>query len=72
MISPKQRKEKDAQAEQVKQLTQAATIANTGAQTMANVSAAAQTAKAAGLFGGPTVPPPPGTAPAGVSPGAAQ
>lgn len=54
MVSPKERQAKDAEAEQVKKLMQAAAIANQGAATVSNVAGASQAAQQAGLFGGPT------------------
>lgn len=61
LLSPKEIKAKDQEADQTKALAQAAAIANAGAATVGNVADAAQAAQQSGMFGGPT--PQPGAAP---------
>lgn len=58
LLSPKEIKQKDAEASQTKALEQAAMIANAGAGTLTNVAQATQAAQAAGLTGGPGQPQP--------------
>ncbi len=58
LLSPKEVKQKDAEADQTKALTQAAAIANAGAGTISNVAQATMAAQQAGLVN-PNAPQPP-------------